>query len=86
MLTDDGRTPDAGDYHPISSPGAFGSGELTSWIWILCQNSLTRELKIRFVRLVPMVAVWDFTSFWQCGITCCSMLDNDTAAEQVMLI
>ena len=24
-----------------------------SWIWILCQNSLTRELKIKFVRLVP---------------------------------
>ena len=23
-----------------------------SWIWILCQNSLTRELKIRFVVLV----------------------------------
>ena len=22
-----------------------------SWIWILCQNSLTRELKIRFVGL-----------------------------------
>ena len=22
------------------------------WIWILCQNSLTRELKIRFVGLV----------------------------------
>ena len=28
MLTDDGRTMDAGDYHPIISPGAFGSGEL----------------------------------------------------------
>ena len=23
-----------------------------SWIWILCQNSLTRELKIRYVQLV----------------------------------
>ena len=29
MLTDDGRRKtDAGDYHSISSPGAFGSGEL----------------------------------------------------------
>ena len=28
MLTDDGRTTDNGDYHPMSSPGAFGSGEL----------------------------------------------------------
>ena len=26
MLTDDG------DYHPISSPGAFGAGELKIWI------------------------------------------------------
>ena len=23
-----------------------------SWIWILCQDSLTRELKIKFVKLV----------------------------------
>ena len=28
MLTDDGQTTDAGDYHPISSPGAFRSGKL----------------------------------------------------------
>ena len=30
---------------------------------ILCKNSLTRELKIRFVEVV-----WDFTSYWQMDI------------------
>ena len=31
-----------------------------SWIWILCQNSLTRELKIRFVGLVDVLdEIWD---------------------------
>ena len=42
MLTDDGRMPDAGDYHPISSPGAFGSGELKTLVNPAVNEYLTR--------------------------------------------
>ena len=33
-----------------------------------------------------MVAVWDFTSFWQFDIIFCSMLDNYASVKQVMSI
>ena len=33
-----------------------------------------------------MVAVWDFTSFWQFDIIFCSMLDNHASVMQVMSI
>ena len=36
--------------NPHSTPPS--PAKKKSWIWILCQNSLTRELKIRFVGLV----------------------------------
>ena len=65
-----------------------------SWIWILCQISLTRELRIRFVGLVleklftliSLVVVWDFTSFWQFDIIFHLMLDNHASVKQVMSI
>ena len=33
-----------------------------------------------------MVAVWDFTSFWQLDIIICSVLDNHASVKQVMSI
>ena len=33
-----------------------------------------------------MVAVWDFTSFWQFDVIFCSMLDNHASVKQVMSI
>ena len=37
---------------PPPPPNKKQQKKMFSWIWILCQNSLTRELKIRFVGLV----------------------------------
>ena len=33
-----------------------------------------------------MVAVWDFTSFWQFDIIFCSVLDNHASVKQVMSV
>ena len=37
---------------PNPPPNKKRKKKKISWTWILCQNSLTRELKIRFVGLV----------------------------------
>ena len=37
---------------PLPPPKKKKKKKKHSWIWILCQNSLTKELKVRFVGLV----------------------------------